>query len=536
MSPDQATFISVHAMPSGKREVVAPDGTIWSSGDDPNRSVFRGANGLPGLPSGMVAKRFAWGSDGRLWFTEGRPDLDNTPRVDRIGRVDPVTNALTEFGGLTPGARADSIVAGSDGNIWFVEYGTRSIGRITPAGAVTEFPLPPGIVPFSWRGEEMSMGPGGDLYFLVEGGIGRMTMAGVFVGVTTAGISDFHPNAIAYGRDGNLWITECDLGDWDPNTLTRISTLTGKGTRMPDGTFSAQACPMGLVADRYGTLWMYEWNLGRIGRALFDDPLPRTDDPSGVGFDRADLNGGATPRGAATTVHFEYGTTTSYGATTPAQAIGDDDAAVDVSASLTGLQPLTTYHYRLVATSVIGTVRGADATVTTGPKPPPPPPPPPVDRDGDRFFATVDCDDLSAAIHPGATDRPGDRIDQDCNGADAPYERFAPHPNAGWRLVKGRIVFTRLTVDALPVGTGLKLTCTGRGCPRQGYTATIARPTKRLDVASRLRRARLRKGARVELTLSRPGYITTIVRWTIGPPPRVTTLCRPPGAKKAKAC
>lgn len=516
------------------RKVLAPDGTLWSTGVDSSAPMLRGSTALPALPSGLVPGNWAVGADGRLWFTEiriGGPGSGDTPTPDLIGRIDPATNAVVEYGDLTPGAQARTIAAGADGNIWFVEYGTRSIGRITPTGGVTEFPLPAGVVPVAGRGQELATGPDNDLYFVVEGGIGRMTLAGTFMGVTNGGVADFAPNAVAYGHDGNLWATECGA-----NTLVRISPRTGKGTRLPEGSIPPRACPMGLVADPAGRLWFYEWNTSRGGRLLFDDPLARTDDPTAVSWDAADLNGSANPRGAATAAHFEYGTTAAYGSATPDQAIGDDDGAVDVSAHLAGLQPLTTYHYRLVASSVIGTVHGFDATLTTGPKPPPPPPPPPVDRDGDGFFAAVDCDDLSTAIHPGAVDQPGDRIDQDCNGKDAPYAQFAPHPNAVWKVVHGRIVFTRLTVDALPAGAAVKLTCAGTGCPKQGYTATIASPTKRLDVAKRLKDAKLHKGARVELTLSRPGYITTIVRWTIGKAPVATTLCRPPGAKKAKAC
>jgi Putative metal-binding motif len=190
-----------------------------------------------------------------------------------------------------------------------------------------------------------------------------------------------------------------------------------------------------------------------------------------------------------------------------------------------------------VAASAIGTVTGVDQTITTSPAPPPPPPPLPIDHDGDGYPQGVDCDDLSAAIHRGAFDKPGDRIDEDCSGADATFERFQPHASAGWKSLRnGRVVFTRLTIDAMPAGSRLQLSCTGRGCARKGYTATIAKPVQRLDVTKRLRNAKLRKGARVELTLSRPGYITTVVRWTVGPPMRVAILCQPPGAKKPAAC
>ncbi len=78
------------------------------------------------------------------------------------------------------------------------------------------------------------------------------------------------------------------------------------------------------------------------------------------------------PRDSPTSVSFEYGTSTSYGSTTPAQSIdGTEQGPVTVSAPITSLPPGRLIHFRVDAKNLGGTVNGADQTFTTMPDNPP---------------------------------------------------------------------------------------------------------------------------------------------------------------------
>jgi Ca2+-binding RTX toxin-like protein len=83
----------------------------------------------------------------------------------------------------------------------------------------------------------------------------------------------------------------------------------------------------------------------------------------------ATLHGRVNPRGRATSYYFEYGTSTAYAARTGTQSAGAGTAPVDVSAAVSGLAPGRGYHYRLVAASDAGTVRGTDRVFVTSSRP-----------------------------------------------------------------------------------------------------------------------------------------------------------------------
>ena len=75
--------------------------------------------------------------------------------------------SITEFPIPTPTGQPYGIAAGPDGNLWFAGSLGGNIGRITPAGAVTEFPASDAI--------SIAAGPDGALWFasIVSGAFPR---------------------------------------------------------------------------------------------------------------------------------------------------------------------------------------------------------------------------------------------------------------------------------------------------------------------------------------------------------------------------
>ncbi len=108
-------------------------------------------------------------------------------------------------------------------------------------------------------------------------------------------------------------------------------------------------------------------------------PSASTGAASNLGATTATLVGSLDPQGSDTSYRFQYGTTTNYGAGAPVPEAdaGAGTGAQAVSTDLSGLQPSTTYHYRLAAVNDSGVTRGADRTFTTQAGPPPPPLPAP---------------------------------------------------------------------------------------------------------------------------------------------------------------
>src|SRR3954470_9973959 len=86
---------------------------------------------FPGLTGS--AQFVTTGPDGNVWFTE--------QSANRIGRISPA-GTVTEFVVPTASSTPQFITTGPDGALWFTELSANKIGRITTSGAITEFVVP----------------------------------------------------------------------------------------------------------------------------------------------------------------------------------------------------------------------------------------------------------------------------------------------------------------------------------------------------------------------------------------------------------
>ena len=96
-------------------------------------------------------------------------------------------------------------------------------------------------------------------------------------------------------------------------------------------------------------------------------PVAVTGAASGVTTSGASVAGQVNPEGQATAFAVEYGPTTSFGSLSTPIELDNATVPENVTATLSGLSPDTTYYYRVVAGNATGTAVGAVMTFFTGP-------------------------------------------------------------------------------------------------------------------------------------------------------------------------
>jgi eukaryotic-like serine/threonine-protein kinase len=274
---------------------AGPDGNLWFTEVGSQKS--EGKIGRIS-PSGTITEfpvptasssplAIAKGPDGNLWFTD--------EASNKIGRISP-SGTITEFSVPTAFSIPAGITAGPDGNLWFTEEASSKIGRISPSGTITEFSVPTAFS--SPLG--IAKGPDGNLWFtervykeisnnqpneIISSKIGRISPSGTITEFPVPTASS-GPYGIAAGPDSNLWFTE-DNGN-------QIGHITTSGTivefPLPTSCSSSttSGCePSGITAGPDGNLWFTERFGNQIGRittsgTITEFPVPLSGSPWGI--------------------------------------------------------------------------------------------------------------------------------------------------------------------------------------------------------------------------------------------------------------
>lgn len=239
------------------RMTAASDGNIWFTRSN-NSTIARmtpaGSLTEFPLPNGNETPfGIARGPDGNLWVTESTGN-----QILRIG-LDGVV--MGQFPIPTSSSNSTHIVAGQDGNLWFLENGTaaKKIGRITPSGTITEFPLTT-----TASLQDIVAGPDGNIWFTENVACVPYCSTSYYTKVLPDGsYTKFGPTttirAITAGADGNLWAI-LQYRFW--YTVAQIKT---------DGTLT-EFCPSfcnlffnlgyGITSGADGKIWLTDESSG----------------------------------------------------------------------------------------------------------------------------------------------------------------------------------------------------------------------------------------------------------------------------------
>ncbi|MHB8895679.1 MAG: Vgb family protein [Candidatus Geothermincolia bacterium] len=155
----------------------------------------------------------------------------------------------------TATANAIKMTQGPDGNMWFAEYGTGKLAKITQAGVITEYPVggaSDGLF-------DVASGPDGYVWFtmMTANLVGKIKPDGTGARFWAEPAGSY-PTCITAGPDGAMWFT-----DGLSSKVCRITT-TGAVTRFDTLTGGAQ--PGGIAVGADGALWFTEYYANLIGR------------------------------------------------------------------------------------------------------------------------------------------------------------------------------------------------------------------------------------------------------------------------------
>lgn len=356
---------------SGPRLIISgPDGAMWftQSGEpsEVGRITTNGAasevsiaGGGCSAGAGSGPAGIASGPDGNVWVTENRDVPGEIAKIN-VGAGD----SLTEYC-LTSGEPAQ-ITPAADAALWFTVGMDEYASITTYNGSISPEILQTGsssLIP-------IITGPDGALWLGLKGTqsvLDHITTTDVLSPFDLPASSPANPQVLGSGPDGQVWLA----GGGDLTSVTTAGVFN-----QYDGVYPAADTIAGIVAGPADTLWLTDASASAIYRVQLSAspsiaaqlaPVSAVTSSSAVVAATLTVPSGDLAQPAS--YQFEYGPTTSYGSMTPTSATNATGSGTPVTASLSGLAPDTTYHYRLLASGCAPAscqAQTGDQSFTTG--------------------------------------------------------------------------------------------------------------------------------------------------------------------------
>ena len=342
-------------------------------------NVIDGKSGPDLTPQGAILTNFGAGNEvgvavdtsggvanGSIYITDSEHRV-----VDIFSPTGEYKGQLTEFAG-TPLAEPLGVAVDSSGAVYVSDYNffgaphgvqkyvPSATNPVTDADFVATFGVEEPAAIAAGKGASA-----GSLFVdgYVHGAVTKISSStGAEEGVIAQPAEGFVPKVLAVDpTTGHLYYS-------DGATVIGVDANGETPKRITPATIAVESAVVGLGINASGQIL-----LGRSGREQLEvygplgPPTPFIESQGAISASATEATLGAqiNPEGFATSFRVDYGPTAAYGASTPVESVGSDEAPHAVRAQIKNPTPGTEYHFRFVATNAVGTTEGNDRTFRT---------------------------------------------------------------------------------------------------------------------------------------------------------------------------
>ncbi len=304
-------------------------------------------------------------ASGNLWVT----DAENA----RVQKFNSKGEYLSQFGVYGTGAGAfiepTGIAIDGSGNLWVTDHRYARAEEFNSKGEYIRT-IPSGAGAPELNGPAgVAIDPEGHVWIASQSDnrLLEYSSTGEYLGeLGSHGIAEgefAEPTMLDFKPNGNLLVADYGGG--------RVQEFSSTGEYLTQ--FGGLWGPDGLAVAPGGAIYASSSQRNRVERWA-QGPMAITGEAESLGSNKATLTGIVNPGGASTTYQFEYVNDATFKSSgyasasrIPAspQSVGSGTTEVQVSNVVEGLSAETTYHFRVVATSEVGTTYGKDLTFTT---------------------------------------------------------------------------------------------------------------------------------------------------------------------------